>query len=65
MGDHVVAIQMAVCEFFVANFARVHLLLGVFVIDMVLEGVHCRVRGIALAAHKVRALVLMQMHVSQ
>lgn len=65
MCDDMIAIQMAIGEFFVANFTRVHLLLGVFVIDMVLEGVHGRVRGIALAAHEICALIFVQMHVTQ
>lgn len=65
MCDDVIAIQMAIGEFLVANLTRVHLLLGVFVIDMVLEGIHGCVRGIALAAHEIRALILVQMHVTQ
>lgn len=65
MGDNVIAIQMAIGEFFVAYFACVHLLLGVFVIDVIFEGVHCGVRCIALAAHEIRSLILVQMHVPQ
>lgn len=56
---------MAIGEFLVARLARVHLLLGVLVIDMILEGVHCRVGGTALAAHEIRALILVQVHVTQ
>lgn len=56
---------MAIGEFLVANLTRVNLLLGVLVIDMVLKGIHCRVGGIALGAHGIRALIFMQMHVTQ
>lgn len=39
MGDHVVAVQMAIGKLALAHFARVHLLLGVLVVDVLLERV--------------------------